>query len=114
MSDEIRTGWLSPSAEFFPCRCYDHLDVANKICAKLKGLSEDESAYISTPDEKLLDMGWMHISIRTFRCHGFAFAVRRTPTLEQFQFLKPYYEGEFGLDMTDDSKQDYEYFAKRF
>lgn len=114
MKDEIRTGWLSPSAEFFPCQSYEHLNVADKIYAKLKGLSEDESTCVSLPDEKLLDMGWMHISIRTFRCHGFAFAVRRTLTLEQFQFLKPYYEGEFGLGMIDDSKQDYEYFAERF
>lgn len=104
MSD-IKTGWLSPTGEFFPCSTYAHIDTACKICAELFKV---DSIYISNPDIKLMDLGWVSITITSFVDHGFSICYKGHLTSEQKSFLKPYYNGEYWLGLTHSSMCAYE------
>ena len=109
--ESIKTGWLSPTGEFIPCDSYAHIDTALNIYAKLKRIDNIDTIYISNPGAKLLDEGWCSISIASYFEHGFSFAAKRL-TAEQVNFLKPYYEGDYGLPMTDSCKMDYEWYKE--
>ena len=107
--EKLYTGWLSPTGEFFPCRSYEHISTARELCVAY-GIDTNKTSF---PDEELLRHGWISISIMAFLEHGFEVAIhpKAKPTQEQLLFLKPYYEGERGLEMIDVSKQNYEYYA---
>lgn len=55
-----------------------------------------------------MDSGWVSIVIMTFLDHGFGFWHKRNLTPEQIQFLRPYYQGEYELEMLEVCKRDYE------
>ena len=48
----IKTGWLSPTGEWFPCEVYDHIYVARRLA--------DTTI---RADEVLINRGWVQISI---------------------------------------------------
>lgn len=98
--DGIPTGWLSPNGEFFPCESYAHISAA-------RDLLHDYAT--SKPDAELLNRGFCSISIVTFLDHGYAIGLKQHLTPEQKAFLKPYYLGELGLGMIDESKSMYEH-----
>ena len=110
VAETVKTGWLSPTGEFIACEPYMHIKTALLIYQKIANLSSDELAHIFMPDKKLLDRGWISITILNIFDHGFCFSAK-CPTIEQLKFLKPYYDGEYGLGMTESSKQDYKYFS---
>lgn len=98
MTDELKTGWLSPTGEFIPCETYNHISIARNIFKK----------DIARPDEQLHNLGWVSISIATFLEHGFIINFSTSLTPEQIKFLKPYYYGEYNLELTYGSKLKYE------
>ena len=87
----MKTGWLSPTGEWFPCPVYDHMYWARKLSG------EDRRA-----DDVLINRRWVKISIsqlghkewRIYWCRHLGL------TPEQKQFLKPYFEpdNDFPVD----------------
>lgn len=103
--DNVRTGWLSPTGEFFPCESYEHQMVAEKLCESY-GINQWSETW---PADELRNKGWCSISIMVFLDHGYAIVFPEClPSPEQLRFLRPYYEGEYGLEMTTSSKHEYE------
>lgn len=102
--DDCRTGWLSPTGEFIPCRTADHISTAREILNNNYGV---------VPDKELLNRGYVGITILSFFDHGYSIYHRLPLTPEQLQFLKPYYYGEYGLQMCNESKIDFEYELER-
>ena len=87
----MKTGWLSPTGEWFPCPVYDHIFWARKLSG------EDRRA-----DDVLINRGWVKISItqlgrREWRIY---WNDRLGLTPEQKKFLVPYFEpdSEFPVD----------------
>ena len=87
----MKTGWLSPTGEWFPCPVYDHMYWARKLSG------EDRRA-----DDALINRRWVKISISQLGCKEWRIYWHRhlglTP--EQKQFLKPYFEpdSDFPVD----------------
>lgn len=93
----MKTGWLPPTGEWHPCEVYDHIAVAKKL---LKD-------YGSRADDKLIDKGWVKISISHWPTKRWSIWWRRfylTP--EQKQFLEPYFAPDSELPV-DDFERDY-------
>ncbi|MBQ8357892.1 MAG: hypothetical protein IJX39_08825 [Clostridia bacterium] len=85
MPNELKTGWLSPSGDFYPCGVYEHMDCARKIL-------KDEAA--SRPDEKLHDCGFAEITISQMGVKEWRVYWKNFLTDEQKNFLKPYFEDD--------------------
>ena len=88
----MKTGWLSPTGEWFPCPVYEHIYWARKLSG------EDRCA-----DDILIDKRWVKISIsqlgrKEWRIYWHH---RLGLTPEQKQFLKPYFEpdSDFPIDL---------------
>lgn len=87
----MKTGWLSPTGEWFPCPVYDHMYVARQLA--------DTTI---RPDDVLIDRRWVKISIsqlgrKEWRIYWHH---RLGLTPEQKQFLRPYFEpdSDFPVD----------------
>ena len=87
--DFIPIGWLSPEGKLYKCDMYDHIAVAEDICRDV--LNEDNYA---TPDETLLNRGWVHLTFILLTDPGWAviFPYSNYLSEEQRSFLKPYVE----------------------
>lgn len=109
MSDS-KMGWLSPTGEFYQCEMYEHNSMARELYKAYGG-----NGYEYNADDKLREKGWISITILTFIDHGYCigFSLHLSPTAEQLRFLRPYYEGEYGLGMIELSKGCYEYYLER-
>lgn len=87
----MKTGWLSPTGEWFPCPVYDHIYWARKLSGENKH-----------PDDALINRRWVKISISQLgRKEWRIYWNRRLGlTPEQKQFLKPYFEpdSDFPVD----------------
>ncbi len=88
----MKTGWLSPTGEWFPCPVYDHIFWARKLSG------EDRRA-----DDVLINRGWVKISItqlgrKEWRIY---WNNRLGLTPEQKQFLKPYFESDSDFPVDD-------------
>ena len=80
----MKTGWLSPTGEWFPCPVYDHIYWARKLSG------EDRRA-----DDVLISRGWVKISITQLgRREWRIYWGRQHLTSEQKQFLRPYFESD--------------------
>ena len=87
----IKTGWLSPTGEWFPCEVYDHIFVARRLSG------EDHRA-----DDILINRGWVKISISQWPTKRWSIWWRHfylTP--EQKQFLEPYFAPDSELPVND-------------
>ena len=80
MNTELKTGWLSPSGDFYPCAVYEHFDLARKIL-------KDE--YANRPDEKLHDRGFAdnNITIRNKRMASILETLLNRTTEEFFKTI---------------------------
>ena len=91
MNSEIKTGWLSPTGEWYPCPVYDHIYVAKQLSG------EDKRA-----DDVLIARGWVKISITQLGRKEWRIYWHRHIglTYEQKRFLSPYFEkdSEFPID----------------
>lgn len=65
-ANEFKTGWLSPSGEFFQCSCFDHVPTANRIVEQYGYPAINTDGEILHSDDILLAHGWVHISISDF------------------------------------------------
>lgn len=85
MSTVLKTGWLSPSGEFFKCSVYEHISVAQELTGEY-----------SRPDDKLMSRGYVQISINQLGVKEWAifWDLRHKLTPEQTRFLRPYFENE--------------------
>ena len=87
----MKTGWLSPTGEWFPCPVYEHISLARKL-----------SGVDRRADDVLIDQRWVKISVSQLgRKEWRIYWHRRLGlTPEQKQFLKPYFEpdSDFPID----------------
>lgn len=83
--NELKTGWLSPSGDFYPCAVYEHLSLARKIL---------KNEYENRPDEKLHDRGFAEITISQLGTKEWRVYWKNFLTEQQKNFLKPYFEDD--------------------
>ena len=90
---ELKTGWLSPTGEFFEAGVYEHIEVSHRLASKTNIPDYDfrKERGISD-DEKLLRCGWVYVGISSFFSHEWQVAWERRMTPEQRLFLRPYFE----------------------
>lgn len=91
---ELKTGWLSPTGEFFESGLYEHIDVARKLTDGM-GLCDYDFKTNRTisADEQLERIGWVYIGIGVYFEHEWRIGWGMQPlTPEQRTFLKPYFE----------------------
>lgn len=97
-----KTGWLSPTGEFFACHPYEHLSIAHELAEPLHLPDYDfETNRHIHDDDKLLKSGWVHIGISILGTKEWAinWDWYHVLTPEQQHFLRPYFDGEFDLPM---------------
>lgn len=82
---ELKTGWLSPEGDFYPCFSYDHNEEARAILKNLGHICHH-------PDDELMDLGWVYVGISSFMCHEWRIGWHKFLTEYQINFLKPYFE----------------------
>lgn len=90
--NEIKLGWLSPTAEMVECNSYEHISTAYDILDK----NYNMGSVFNNPDDVLVNLGWVHIcrgAILDYDYH-FYWNMNRFLTPEQIQYLKPYFEDE--------------------
>lgn len=107
MSDS-KMGWLSPTGEFYQCKMNEHISMAQELYKAYGGNGCESNA-----DKELHEKGWVSITILTFIDHGYCIGFPPHPTTEQLRFLRPYYEGEYGLGMIKLSEICYEDYLER-
>lgn len=87
---KLKTGWLSPNGDFYPCNVYEHISCARKIL-------KDENA--SRADERLQDGGFAEITISQMGVKSWRVYWKHFLTEPQKNFLKPYFEDDvFPMD----------------
>lgn len=78
----MKTGWLSPTGEWFPCAVYDHMVWARRLA--------DTTI---RPDDVLINRRWVKITISQLgRKEWRIYWGHQRLTTEQKQFLRPYFE----------------------
>lgn len=88
--DKLKTGWMSPDGDFYPCEYMEHISAAYEIWDKMyKDLFPDITCLL---DQKLIEFGWCEIQVITFMEHGFLFNFARHLTPEQKRVIKPVFE----------------------
>lgn len=79
----LKSGWLSPTGEFFPCISFDHIVTARELAEHLN---------------LLMNSGWVYIGISTYGRHEWRIGWKTHLTYEQKRFLTPYFEDELPVD----------------
>lgn len=93
----MKTGWLSPTGEWFPCEVYEHLYMARKLSGE----------HGCRADDKLIERGWVKISISHWPTKRWSIWWRHHYlTSEQKRFLEPYFASDSELPV-DDFERDY-------
>ena len=93
-----QTGWLAPSGDFYPCKRYDHVSMAEDICNKL---NYDLSAY--DYDDELLKRGWAKLGISILGQKQFYIRWERPLTTNQRYLLRDIVENPQDTDLPLDS-----------
>ncbi len=88
--NEIKLGWLSPTAEMIECNAYEHISTAYDILEK----NYNMGSVFNNPDDVLVNLGWVHICRGSILDHDYHFYwnINHFLTPEQIQYLKPYFE----------------------
>ena len=106
--EKIKTGWLSPTGEFFPAGLYDHIEVARELADSLNLPSYDfKKNRAISDDDKLLNAGWVYIGIGVYFEHEWRVGWNLRLSPEQIRFLKPYFE-ESDIPMNEIAKERWE------
>ena len=85
------SGWLSPEGKFHACAYWDHIDCAYEILEKQYGYAH---FYNNTPDEDLIQKGWIKLYTSMFAISQqiyYNYDTNRA-TQAQKEFLKDAYE----------------------
>ena len=109
---DIHTGWLAPDGTFFPCEVYGHYGMAYELVEKYQ-LKERLKRAVPSPDNALLDNGWIHITlsqlgVKEWQMH---FTINITP--EQKQFLQPYLDGKYWFPVERSCRNEIEEYCRR-
>lgn len=83
----IPLGWLAPNGEMRKAEYLGHLVLAEKICDELY---PDNS--ILWPDDKLMDIGYVHITRLSSCGYDVIILHNRFLTEEQKNYIRPYVE----------------------
>ena len=84
----MQTGWLSPNGDFYTCKTFDHIGLAEEIIDKFSIHRND----IYHPDKILLDNGWVQITRSLIGRKEQNIFWENFLTEYQKNFLKPYFE----------------------
>lgn len=89
--NELKSGFISPTGEFFQVESFEHISAAEKIYNDLHGtnlhaLSLNDVEYL------LCKEGWCVIHFMTFMEHGYMFNFYRHLTTEQKRVIRPVVE----------------------
>ena len=68
MREITGTGWLSSDGEFFPCSTFAHVSTAEVLTLKFGRTASGIKA-----EDLLRSLGWISITIRSWREHGYDF-----------------------------------------
>lgn len=99
--DGLYTGWLAADGTFFPCKVYDHLETAKELC-------EQFNLPYQYAEDALLECGWVQISISYLFEYGYHIMWYNHLTDYQKNFLRPYFEGERGLNVTESTQRNWD------
>ena len=87
----MKTGWLSPTGEWYPCEVYEHIYYAKKL-----------SGETHRADDALIARGWVKISISHWPMKRWSIWWRRWHlTPEQKRFLEPYFAPDSELPVNE-------------
>ena len=107
--EELKTGWLSPTGEFFETGLYEHNSVATKIVDGMNLCDYDFKANRRiSADEQLMRNGWAFIGRGVYFEQEWRVgwgSQKLTP--EQRQFLRPYFE-DSDIHMNEIAKERWE------
>ena len=84
---ELKTGWLFPNGELYPCDTFEHISCAREIIG-------DYSYSYARPDEVLHECGFAEISISSLGVKEWRVYWKNFLTVAQKNFLKPYFEDD--------------------
>ena len=103
--EELKTGRLSPTGEFFSSSLYEHISIAHKLAESLHIQNYDfkRNRRISD-DDMLLNAGWVYIGIGVYFEHEWRIGWNYKLTPEQIKFLRPYFENS-NLPMNEIAKE---------
>lgn len=105
----MQTGWLDPIGNFYPCKTYEHFDLAVELVAQI---------YPEIMDDKfedciLLDRGWVQITRSQIGQKAQSIYWKKFLTEYQKQFLRPYFEeNDEPISLASKMKWDYEINAR--
>lgn len=85
--NELKTGFMSPSGDFYETEYMEHLHIADELYESIHG-----SACVSDPEEELMKERWLSIHVLTMFEHGFLFKFMGHLTSEQIKIIKPVVE----------------------
>lgn len=85
--DELKTGFMSPSGDFYETGYMEHLHIADELYKSIHDL-----AYVSDPEEELMKEGWLSIHVLGMPENDFLFKFKRHLTSEQIRIIKPVVE----------------------
>lgn len=82
---DLKTGWLCPNGDFYPCETFDHISCAREI------VKDDTTP---RPDEILHDCGFAEITISPVGEREWQIFWKHFLSDAQKNFLRPYFEDE--------------------
>lgn len=85
--NELKTGFMSPSGDFYETGYMEHLHVADELYGSIHDL-----ACMSDPEEELMKEGWLSIHVLIMFENGFLFKFMGHLTSEQIKIIKPVVE----------------------
>lgn len=84
--DELKTGFMSPSGDFYETGYMEHLHIADELYEIIHN-----SACVSDPEEELMKEGWLSIHVLGI-LDRFLFGFMGHLTSEQIRIIKPVVE----------------------
>lgn len=84
--DELKTGFMSPSGDFYETGYMEHLHIADELYESIHN-----SACVSDPEEELMKEGWLSIHVLGI-LDRFLFGFMGHLTSEQIRIIKPVVE----------------------
>lgn len=85
--NELKTGFMSPSGDFYEAGYMEHLHIADELYESIHN-----SACVSYPEDELMKEGWLSIHVLTMFEKGYLFSFMGHLTSEQIKIIKPVVE----------------------
>lgn len=100
----MKIGWLSPEGDLFEVNHYEHYWGAICLLEKL-GLKD----FGTRPDDALMDLGYVHITVSLFWDKTIRLDWKRHLTANQIYFLRDYFNAkDFDVEPSDRIRFDKE------